>query len=79
MKYVVFSKWTWLYLLWMQAWAAIDMLVLRFDPVAQHLWWFVFVCLVQPVFAILTLVFQRKRKGMVRLTREGDTWRWRLV
>ena len=79
MKYCAFSKWSWLFLLWMQGLCIFDMVVLQFDPLAHQIWWFILVCLVQPVCAIVTLVFRRKHKGIVQLRRIGDTWRWRLV
>ena len=79
MKYCVFSKWAWIYLLWTQACVIFVVLTLRFNPLALQGWLFITACLVQPVFALLCLLFGRKRKGIVQYTRVGDTWHWRLV
>ena len=79
MKYAVFSKWTWFWMLWAQVWGIYDLVVIWFDPNIRTAWWFFAIAITQPLFTVLYLVFARKRAGTMRLTRDGDTWRWRLV
>ena len=75
MKYVVFTRYAYFCMLWCNFWAGVDMLILYFDPVARHQWWFLLAALVQPVFGLFWLLATRQRKGFVRLTVHGDDYR----
>lgn len=78
MRYCVFSRRTWLWLIWCQAWTIYYFVVLYVDSFAQHQWWFLAAGLVMPISALLWLVVGRKRKGMMRLTAHGDGYRWEI-
>ena len=79
MKYAVFTRSVWFWMLWCQVWAAFDMCLLYFDANARSNWLFLVAFLVQPVFGTAWLVLGRKRRGMVRLTAHGDGYRWEIV
>lgn len=77
-RYAVFSAWTWFWMVWAQVWATFDFLVLWFYPHARSEWLFIVAAIVQPVSALGYLVLGRKRRGIVRLTAEGDHYRWQI-
>ena len=65
MKYVIYSKRTWFWLVWSQVWAIFDFLVLWYDPNARTNWWFIIAVVVQPVSALSYLIFWRLRRQVV--------------